>query len=274
LHSFDSFVGGPNCNTEGGNPVAGLLAATDGYFYGVTSVGGVNCVGTIFQIATDGTFEKIFDFDESGSTATYGESSYTTLVQHTYGCFYGLTSMGGPLNGQTQPMGNAFGMCPKNPTWTLKWVGPIFVQAGTSVQILGENFAQATLITIGGVAADFQVGSSSYLTAQVPTTAVDGVVTAILNTGKQMTSQETIHILPVVTNLDPSSGPVGTQVNVSGGGFAGATSVTFGGVKATSFTIITPAQIQAIVPGAARTGKVIVTAPNGTAKSNQRFIVE
>jgi uncharacterized repeat protein (TIGR03803 family) len=274
LHSFDSFVGGPNCNVEGGNPVAGLLAATDGYFYGVTSVGGANCIGTIFRIAADGTFEKIFDFDESGSTSIYGELSYTTLVQHTYGCFYGLTSMGGIPNGQTNPMGNAFTMCPEHPAWTLKWAGPIFVKAGAPVQILGNNLLQATLVTIGGVTANFQFGSSSsYLTAQVPTTAVDGFVIVTLMSGRQSESQVAMHILPVITNLDPSSGPVGTQVNISGGGFAGATNVIFGGVKATNFTVVTPALIQATVPSGAKTGKVTVTTPNGTVKSKQTFTV-
>lgn len=273
LHSFDGFVGGVNCNDEGGNPVAGLLDASDGYFYGVTSVGGANCIGTIFQITADGAFEKIFDFDESGSTSIYGQLSYSTLVQHTYGCFYGVTSMGGIPNGQTNPMGNAFSMCPKNPTQTLKWAGPIFVEPGAPVQILGNNFSQATLVTIGGVAADFQVGSSTYLTAQVPTTAADGFVAVTLMSGRQNLSQLAMHILPVITNLDPSSGPAGTQVNISGGGLAGATNVTFGEVKAANFTVITPALIQAIVPSGARTGKVTVTTPNGNAKSQQTFTV-
>jgi hypothetical protein len=54
---------------------------------------------------------------------------------------------------------------------------------------------------------------------------------------------------------------VGTQVNISGGGFAGATKVTFGGVAASSFTVVSPALIQATVPASAVTGKVGVVTP-------------
>ncbi len=273
LHSFDGFVGGGNCNNEGGNPIAGLLTASDGYLYGVTSAGGANCIGTIFRVSADGTFDNIFDFDESGSTPIRGELSYTTLVQHTYGCFYGLTSRGGIPDGQTSRAGNAFGMCPKNPIQTVKWAGPIFVKAGDPVQILGNNFTQSILVTIGGVAADYQVVSNDHLTAQVPTTAVDGVVAVSLTRDRLNESQLAMRILPAITNLDPLSGSVGMQVNISGGGFAGATKVTFAGVKVTNFTVVTPALIQATVPAGAKTGKVTVTTPNGSAKSVQTFRV-
>jgi len=56
-------------------------------------------------------------------------------------------------------------------------------------------------------------------------------------------------------------------------GFIGATEVTFGGVKATNFTVVSPTLIQAIVPTGARTGKVVVTTRNGTARSKQTFTV-
>jgi len=59
-----------------------------------------------------------------------------------------------------------------------------------------------------------------------------------------------------------------------GGGFAGTTSVRFGGVKATTFTVLTPAMIQATVPVGAKTGKVTVTTPNGPATSKETFTLD
>ncbi len=102
---------------------------------------------------------------------------------------------------------------------------------------------------------------------------MDGLVSVILATGEQVESESTLHILPKITNLDPPSGPVGTQVGIVGGGFAGATKVTFGGVKATNFTVVTPSLIQAVVPARAKTGKVDVTTPNGKAVSPEKFTV-
>jgi hypothetical protein len=129
------------------------------------------------------------------------------------------------------------------------------------------------------VSAQFRPGSETYLTATVPGKAVDGYVTVTLTnplTGQQqkLQSQQSMHILPIITNLDPSSGLVGTQVHVVGSGFLRATTVTFGGVKATSFTVLTPAMIEATVPAGAKTGKVSVTTPNGTAVSKETFTVD
>ena len=62
------------------------------------------------------------------------------------------------------------------------------------------------------------------------------------------------HILPKITNLNPTSGAVGTQVGIVGGGFVGATRVAFGGVPATHFAVVAPNLIHATVPTGAKTG--------------------
>jgi uncharacterized repeat protein (TIGR03803 family) len=273
LHNFDAYVGAFTCNNDGGNPAAGLLLASDGYFYGVTSGGGANCIGTIFRFALGGFFTKLFDFDQSGVTSIYGEMAYTTLMEHTNGCLYGLTSMGGASNGQTNPMGNFYSLCAERLIQIVKVEGPIFVHPGVPAQILGNNLTHAVEVTFAGEQTQFQVGSDTNLLAQVPNDAVDGVIAVILDDGQQIETQSAEHILPLITNLDPTSGPVGTQVGIVGGGFAGAKKVTFGGVKATNFTVVSPTLIQAIVPTGARTGKVGVTTRNGTAKSKQTFTV-
>lgn len=64
-----------------------------------------------------------------------------------------------------------------------------------------------------------------------------------------------------VSSIAPLTGPLGggTQVVITGKGFDGATSVTFGGVAAASFTVDSPTQITAVTPAGAATGKVPVT---------------
>ncbi|HEY4841987.1 MAG TPA: choice-of-anchor tandem repeat GloVer-containing protein [Terriglobales bacterium] len=272
LHNFDGYVGGLTCNNDGGSPVAGLTFDSNGLFYGVTSVGGAKCIGTVFDTNTTGGFKKIFDFDESGATPYYGDLAYTTLMKGTDGCFYGLTSSGGKPNGQTNPMGNAYSLCPENTIHIVRVEGPVFVAPGVAVEILGDNLTEAFQVAFNGESAQFSPQADTFLTAQVPTDAVDGFVTVTLESGLQMQTDSPIHILPTITNLDPSSGPVGTQVGVVGGGFVGAKKVTFGGVKA-SFTVVTPTLIQATVPSGAKTGKVAVKTPNGTAQSKQTFTV-
>ena len=86
LHSFD--------NTDGGNPVAGLIQGTDGNFYGTTEYGGAKSCsdgcGTIFKITPSGTLTTLHSFD-----GTDGGNPVAGLIQGTDGNFYGTTYLGG-----------------------------------------------------------------------------------------------------------------------------------------------------------------------------------
>lgn len=74
-------------------------------------------------------------------------------------------------------------------------------------------------------------------------------------------------VVPAVTAVSPADGPVtgGTTVTITGSGFTGTTSVSFGGVPASSFTVDSAISITAISPAHdAGTVDVTVTTPGGT----------
>jgi len=144
---------------------------------------------------------------------------------------------------------------------------------GGPVQILGNNLTHVIAVNFGGVFAQFTLGTDSVLTATVPNGALDGLVNVIYDTGLMTQTLSYYHILPKITNLDPSSGHVGSEVNITGGGFTGAKKVTFGGVAAASFSVLSATLIQATVPTGAKTGKVGVQTPNGSATSPVKFTV-
>jgi uncharacterized repeat protein (TIGR03803 family) len=261
---FD-FAGG--CSSTGANPSAGLTLGTDGNLYGVAVNGGANCAGTIFEITTaTNSFTKLFDFSGTGGPAP-GANPYATLALNSNGILYGLTINGG-VNGE----GVYFSVAPLNLKPLLTLEGPIFVAPGVRVEIFGNQLTQTSQVTFGGVQAQFQVDSDTLMSATVPMDAVDGVIADTLQTGLQIQTLQAIHILPQILNLDPSSGPVGTQVGITGGGFAGTTKVTFGD-KSASFTVVNPSLVQATVPTGARTGYVKITTPNGIAQSPEKFTV-
>jgi IPT/TIG domain-containing protein len=78
----------------------------------------------------------------------------------------------------------------------------------------------------------------------------------------------------LILSFTPPSGPVGTQVTITGTGFTGATKVTFGGVKATSFVVNSGTQVTAKVPTGAKTGKIGITTAGGSATSKGTFTVK
>jgi len=80
-------------------------------------------------------------------------------------------------------------------------------------------------------------------------------------------------IVPRITSFSPTSGPVGTVVTITGFGLKQTTEVTFGGVKATAFTVDSATQVKATVPTGAKTGKIAITTPSGTATSASSFTV-
>jgi IPT/TIG domain len=82
----------------------------------------------------------------------------------------------------------------------------------------------------------------------------------------------TIRRLPIVLAIDsftPTSGEVGTVVDIVGANFTNATNVTFNGAAAT-FTVESSTSITATVPNGAATGPISVTTPEGTTSSNRR----
>ena len=277
---FDPYVGGFACNTDGGGPGAGLTAGPGGLLYGVNGVGGAGCWGTIFEVEPGATanFKKLFDFlgNSTCSPCVAGGNPDTTLVAGVDGALYGLTQGSDAPNPGAS--GNFYKITPNNPIFNIALCCNYHLVLDQPVIIEGIGLGETIAVTIGGVPAEFEPGSDTYLTAQLPSAAVDGpIVVTVTNPAgieEQLESQQIAHIDPLITNLDPSNGMVGTTVFITGGGFAGTTKVTFGGVKATNFTVLSPSAIQAVVPAGAKTGKVDVTTPNGTAMSPEKFTVE
>ena len=80
---------------------------------------------------------------------------------------------------------------------------------------------------------------------------------------------------PTITSFNPTSGPVGTSVQINGTGFQDGTdvsTVTFNGVAAV-FTLNSDVLITATVPLGASDGNIAVTDSEGTGMSPSNFDV-
>jgi len=155
---------------------------------------------------------------------------------------------------------------------------PLTGPVGTSVTITGTGFqdsSPATSVRFNGTAASFTIDSGIQITATVPVGATTGkiTVTDAQGTGTSLVNfTVTAPPTPVVAAFLPLSGVIGTSVGITGTGFTGASSVTFGGHAAT-FDVVSDLQIDAVVPNDAITGPVAVSTPGGDGTSLLDFTV-
>jgi uncharacterized repeat protein (TIGR03803 family) len=181
-------------NNDGADPTAGLIQATDGNLYGVTSAGGdLTCFygegcGTIFRIARQGgALTTLYAFDSTNSFAPAA-----TLLQATNGTFYGTTYAGGNsmcFDGCGTVFSLDVGLGPfvsfvHNPA-----------KVGGPFGILGQGFTGTTSVSLNGTPASFTVVSDTFIRATVPAGATTGYVTVTTSSGT-LTSNVPFHVIP------------------------------------------------------------------------------
>ena len=170
-----SFCAKKGC-TDGANPEASLIQASDGNLYGTTYAGGTNTdscsggCGTIFKITPAGTLTTVYNFcSQSGCDDGYYPES--GLVQATNGTFYGTTFYGGKSGSAGTVYSLSLGLAP------FVKVLPALGTAGATAMILGDNLTGTTNVSFNGIAAPFTVISDTEIQATVPTGATTGNVT-------------------------------------------------------------------------------------------------
>jgi subtilisin family serine protease len=153
----------------------------------------------------------------------------------------------------------------------LTGVSPGFASTagGTLITLTGGNLSGATGVNFGGTfGSSVTAVSNSTVTCLAPPRGPgDAQVTVIGPGGTSNALAFTFLPPPALISINPNAGPAsgGSTAVLMGTWLTGATSVTFGGVPATSYTVDTPNQITAVIPaGAAGSAPVVVTTPGGS----------
>jgi uncharacterized repeat protein (TIGR03803 family) len=184
LTTLYSFCAQTGC-TDGEEPWAGLIQATDGNFYGTTRDGGANGnLGTVFKITPAGTLTTLHSF-----RGTDGFQLQAGVMQGTDGNLYGTTLGGGAFGGGT--------------IFQLSWgIGPFvtarptFGKVGGKVIILGTNLTGATSVTFNGTPATFTVNpTGTAIKTTVPSGATTGPVQVVTPSGT-LTSNVNFRVKP------------------------------------------------------------------------------
>jgi uncharacterized repeat protein (TIGR03803 family) len=293
LHSFDG--------TDGFNPYAGLVQATNGNFYGTVYAGGATGHGTVFKITPSGTLTTLYNFCSPTNGCTDGEYPYAALVQATNGNFYGTTTVSGAAGDQ----GTVFEITPSG---TLTTIYNFCTQTGCPdgaspdsalVQATDGNFYGTTFggganacPGGGGCGTVFKITPSGALTtlyifctqngcpdgtnpeaALVQDTNGDFYGTTFSGGANGLGTVFSLSLgFRRFVETQPTSGKVGAAVKILGTNLTGSTSVTFNGTPA-AFGVVSATEITTTVPAGATTGKVQVTTPSATLTSNVNFRV-
>lgn len=146
---------------------------------------------------------------------------------------------------------------------TIKSFFPKAGGPGDTVTIVGKNFLWLTEVSFGGTAANPLIKISDTIKAIVGNGSTGYVKVTTLN-GKDSVSGFTFLPYPKINNFSPTYSGPGVTVTLTGENFTGATSVSFGGVPAKSFTVNSSTEIAAVVDTGA-SGDVKVTTAFGTA---------
>jgi uncharacterized repeat protein (TIGR03803 family) len=288
-----SFCAQANC-ADGSSPLAPLVQARNGNFYGTTWSGG-NCppyngCGTIFEITPAGKFTLLFSFTPS---TLAGTNPYAPLVQGRDGNFYGTANSDDVFkmtpNGKVTTL-YTFCSLPNCADGKLPYAGMIQATDGNffgttsggganSGGTIFEITSKGKLTTLysfcsqtncadgsGPLAGLLQATNGTFY----GTTTYGGTVTCSFSQCGNVFSLS-LGLAPFVATV-PTAGAVGTSVTILGNHLTGTTGVTFNGTAA-SFTVVSSTEISATVPAGATTGRVKVEAPKGTLKSNTAFRV-
>jgi hypothetical protein len=220
----------------GGTYGHALVAASDGYLYGVFSGGGANNTGLIFRTTLAGKWENLASFPAKGTDK--GMDYPNSLMEASDGALYGST-----INNAIFKYDRA-------------------TQALTlAYQMNRYNFQ-------GGCApCQFIQGMDGKLYSAASSGGPGGGAIFSLDFG--LTAP-----LPAVSALVPASGAAGQKVLLFGSHLLGAMSVTFNGVPASAVQVNSAQAVVATVPEGATTGPVTITTENGSHTAKESFTVE
>jgi YD repeat-containing protein len=222
--------------------------------------------------ATQGTSTALFNGNVA-NIVTWSDTAITATVSST--------AAAGPVS---VVVGNVTSNTSINfnvPAPLVTSITPNNATAGTQVTVTGSNFqfvkgTNSNLLFSGFNAwATITSWSDTQIAATVPTAAQLGPIWVSVNAVSSNSDTQFALISPRVTGISPTSGPVGTQVQINGTGFGlaqGSTVVRFAGFTA-SVVSWSDTQIVATVPASAPSGAVTVIEAGITSNSNANFTV-
>ncbi len=159
----------------------------------------------------------------------------------------------------------------KNPVPKINSFTPKSAGVSETVRIDGENLFDISNIYFGGVSAFIETRdtvSGKFVIARLNEGA-SGYIKINTLFGTDSLSGFIYHS-PVITSFSPISGISRSSVMIKGKNFTDATEVTFGGINAESYTVVSDSVLNVVI-GGGTTGKIVVRSQKGYGRSQTDF---
>lgn len=222
------------------NPTSGVLQT-------IVTITGVNFGSNTEDVSVtfNGVEAAVTESSETSITALVPSGATTGLVKVKVGV---SSVQGGPTF--TVPLS------------TITSYDPASGIVGTTVIITGTNFSDIVannVVSFNGATSDVTAATSTTLTTSVPSGALTGPVSVIVDGQTGVAGSEFAVPLPTITSFDPVEGETGAAVTITGTNFSAndANEVSFNGVQA-AVTSSTETTIITSIPAGASTGTITV----------------
>ncbi|WP_295648926.1 gliding motility-associated C-terminal domain-containing protein [uncultured Mucilaginibacter sp.] len=146
----------------------------------------------------------------------------------------------------------------------------VSIEYGTASNLAGSTIATLSSGVSPIASGTGNVSFTSVLTGLIPNTNYYFRINGVNGSGTAngaILSFTTQSGVPTITSFSPSSSVSGSTITITGTNLLGVTSVSIGGVMATSYTIVSATTITAVVGIGAMSGNVSVTGPGGAVSS-------
>jgi hypothetical protein len=270
-----ALIGGPDATAI--SPTGGWVSAGAAWVFSIPTHPTVDSFAPVSGIT--GSEVTITGTNLSGATSvTFGSmrASFTVASDGEIDATVPNGAVAGRIS-VTTPAGMATSSQSFTPTLSITSFSPTSGPFGTLVDIKGIGFAPGATVQFNGTATTATFVGSGEVKATVPSTATTGPIT-LTNSGAptgtvQSRASYTVtpHVAPTISSFTPTSGITGSKVTITGTYLSGASSVKFGSIAASAFTVYSATQIGVTVPNGAAAGPISVTTAAGTTTSSQSF---
>ncbi|MDI3320379.1 T9SS type A sorting domain-containing protein [Pinibacter soli] len=142
---------------------------------------------------------------------------------------------------------------------------PTYAKNNDVVYIYGTGFVNVQQVFFGNVAAkSFTVSSSTLISAIVDTGASGAVTVQTVSNTANLAGFGYITPQTTITSFSPTSSKPGGTVVITGTNFVNVNEVSFGGLNAKSFEVVSPTQITAVID-TGKSGSIVVKSAYNTA---------